>query len=344
MNEHFTIIGAGVAGLSLAHHIQTPGLSITILEKSRGVGGRCATRRIDDLPVDHGVPFLHGSSRPFLDALDQLDEAQKLLDWPFHLHGDGTPCQPQAYRLGSRRLAMKDGVTAFPKILAKGLDVKLNTKVQEIALTDRSFTLRFDTGTLSTDKLFISCPLPQTSALLSPLADKSKELHALLKVFERVTLLPCLTVIAGYETLPEQNWQLFLPGPNHPIHSIINDSSKRKQGSKPVLVIQAAPKFSREHLEAEDDKWIDLLLEATAKLFGAWIKNPIWRQGHRWRHARVQRGEELSHPVLLRWPTGQLLGLCGDAFNPKGGVEGAFLSGIELAHRLAHNIATNAVS
>jgi len=38
--------------------------------------------------------------------------------------------------------------------------------------------------------------------------------------------------------------------------------------------------------------------------------------------------------VLLRWPGGAGLGLCGEAFHPAGGAEGAYLSGLELAERL----------
>jgi predicted NAD/FAD-dependent oxidoreductase len=268
----------------------------------------------------------------------------KIIDWPFHLSGEGTPCQPQAYHFGTRRLAIAEGVTAFPKALAKGLEVKLNTEVQEVALSNGCFTLKLDAGSVSATKLFISCPLPQTIALLKPLAKDSLEVQALLTVFKRVTLLPCLTVIAGYQALPEQSWQILLPGPAHPLHSIINDSSKRPLQSKAVLVIQAAPQFSRQHLHEEPQQWSALILKATANLLGEWVKSPLWMQAHPWEYARVQRGDELSHPVLLRWPTGQILGICGDAFNPRGGVEGAYLSGAELAHRDTHNIVTDAVS
>ena len=46
--------------------------------------------------------------------------------------------------------------------------------------------------------------------------------------------------------------------------------------------------------------------------------------------------------MLLSWPGGQRLGLCGEAFNPAGGVEGAYLSGIKLAERIIDDAATDA--
>jgi predicted NAD/FAD-dependent oxidoreductase len=128
---------------------------------------------------------------------------------------------------------------------------------------------------------------------------------------------------------------------------LINDSSKRVagpegEGPRQTLVIQGSPAYSRRELESEPSRWADALLEAAAGELGDWVKQPAWRQEHRWRYARTQLGDELSHPVLLAWEGGAQLGLCGEAFNPVGGVEGAYLSGLELAGRISADSATTA--
>ena len=56
------IIGAGVAGLTCAQQLHQAGYKVVVLEKSRGVGGRMATRRIEETYVDHGVRYL-GATR-----------------------------------------------------------------------------------------------------------------------------------------------------------------------------------------------------------------------------------------------------------------------------------------
>lgn len=63
------MIGAGVSGLACAQVMASADKTARVLERSRGVGGRCATRRIDGQPVDHGPVFLHGESPEFLAAL-----------------------------------------------------------------------------------------------------------------------------------------------------------------------------------------------------------------------------------------------------------------------------------
>ena len=51
------IIGGGIAGLSAAGELVASGRRVVVLEKSRGVGGRMATRRVGDTVCDHGAQF-----------------------------------------------------------------------------------------------------------------------------------------------------------------------------------------------------------------------------------------------------------------------------------------------
>ena len=341
-SEQVLTVGAGVAGLSLARQIQGRGGLVTLLDKGRGVGGRCATRRVDDQPVDHGVPFLHGQTEAFVRAIEALDRPTMVHDWPMHLRGPGTPCQPQAFSSQGLRLAVSEGVSAFPKQLARGLNVELGTRVERIGLAGDHFEVQVqgEIQRRAAPSLVLTCPAEQTRELLAPLAESWEEVRAVTRVLEGVFMLPCLTVLAGYAEAPRQRWHLMLPEPGSAIHSLINDSSKRPPGATQTLVIQARSDFSRQHLEEETGVWTGTLLAAAAGLVGEWAGEPAWVQSHVWRFARVQRGNELGHPVLLRWPGGATLGLCGEAFNPLGGVEGAYLSGIELAFRMRTGTAT----
>ena len=51
------MIGAGLAGLAAARSLADAGVTVTVFEKSRGVGGRTATRREGLWAFDHGAQY-----------------------------------------------------------------------------------------------------------------------------------------------------------------------------------------------------------------------------------------------------------------------------------------------
>lgn len=51
------VIGAGMSGLTAARRLAKAGATVTVFEKSRGLGGRLATRRTDGGPADHGAQY-----------------------------------------------------------------------------------------------------------------------------------------------------------------------------------------------------------------------------------------------------------------------------------------------
>lgn len=68
------VIGAGMAGLTCAQQLKQAGLDVTIVEKSAGVGGRMATRRLQGTWVDHGAQLLSVKSDSFGRFVRKLQE------------------------------------------------------------------------------------------------------------------------------------------------------------------------------------------------------------------------------------------------------------------------------
>lgn len=68
------IVGAGFTGCYFAHRLEELGAEVTIFEKSRGVGGRLATRKEGNYCINHGTASFEAKSEAFQMFCDSLVE------------------------------------------------------------------------------------------------------------------------------------------------------------------------------------------------------------------------------------------------------------------------------
>jgi len=333
--EKVVIVGAGVAGLACARELARAGLRPVVLEKARGVGGRCATRRVEDQPVDHGVLFLHGADPEFAAEVEAVD-SPRVPGWPQRVDGTGPPCQPEAFADRQRRWAFQAGITAFPKHLARGLDVRLNTPVREIRQDREVLVIRTGAGeAVRCRTIVLALALEQTAALAEGMGPTRADLAGVVRMLRMMSTGPCLTMLAGYpRETPVPPWDVSYPEDSPVLQLVSHDSAKRAERRFHCLVYQGRPRWSREHLEEPPEVWGEEILREAGRRLGPWAARPGWAQVHRWRYARLEAGNELAGPVLCDLDGGVRLGLAGDLFSPGGGVEAAWASGRRLARRI----------
>jgi len=333
LQEPVIILGAGLASLSCARALAEGGVPARLVERSRGVGGRCATRRVDGQPVDHGLAFLHGRDARFLAAARAVEGGPR--PWPLRVRGEGTPCNARAFAPGEVRFVYPQGVHALPKSLAAGLQLRTQSPVVRLERSGGRFELLLESGErLGTQRLVVAAAVEQTSALLAPLVPAVPALRGTLALLESLGSVACIALLAGYPRgAGALDWDLWYPAGSKLLQLVSHDSAKRIAPALDVLVLQSRPAWSREHLEDGEERWRALFLEEAARLLGAWAGAPLWSQLHRWRYARTRAGAGLAGPILHR-VEGGWLGLAGEAFSPEGGAEGAFLSGLELARSI----------
>ncbi len=329
------VIGAGISGLTCAGALAAAGLRVIVLERARGVGGRCATRSFEGQPVDFGPLFFHGRDASFLAAVESASGTDGAVQWPLRVEGKGAPCQPDAFAAGERQWVLAQGLSAFPAHLAQGLDVRLSTVVNRLAVVGE--TLEAHTvsgGCFSAPRVVLALALEQTRTLFAtlPATPETTGTRALLGMFASV---PSLSLIAGYGLdSPPLDWDVLYPEDSDCLQLISHDSTKRAQPATRVLVFQARSRWSRARLEVPPEQWATELLAEGVRKLGRWVEQPRFTHPHRWRYARLERGNELAQPIQVKLGGGLRVGLAGDLFSPGGGVEAAWLSGRRLAERL----------
>lgn len=140
---HIAIIGAGMAGLAAARALRQrhTNITITIYEKSRGLGGRVATRRRAGFVFDHGAQNIKPS--PAIERLLTRElPANGLRNvtlpvWTFDAAGALSPGDDAQNQ--EPKYVYADGLNRLGKLLAEGLDVRREVRVGQLTTDDRPF-------------------------------------------------------------------------------------------------------------------------------------------------------------------------------------------------------------
>ncbi|MEG4270973.1 MULTISPECIES: FAD-dependent oxidoreductase [unclassified Microcoleus] len=333
------VIGAGMAGISCAQRLRQAGYSVAVVEKSRGAGGRVATRRVQGTRADHGARYLE----PQADAVQGLIEV--LVDrhilklwtdrvWEFR--------QGELSAVPSSCYVAPAGMNAIGKYLAEGVEIWFGRRVQAISTTDNqmwNLSLEVTDDNLQTPQeliakaVVVAIPAPQALMFLnSEIGFKSDFLDKL----RSVEYDPCIAVMAGYPGAKQQDlsnlnpqWQSVSFPDNSDLAWVGWDSSKRLDPQQPVFVVHSSANFADRHLEAVDLETVGQeLLDRTSEYLIPWLKEPEWLQVHRWRYAFCRNPLPVSClPAGVNLPLVCAGDLCGE-----GQIEGALRSGLAAAN------------
>lgn len=147
------IIGAGICGLSLGAHLNEAGIDHFIIEKSRGVGGRLATRRDGAATYDHGAAFY-------------VDTVAEPCLW--HLRWQARGKAQVWFTEDMRRYACGlSGMTGLAKDLAQDQTLLLEEKTIRFQTSQNEVQIFCESEkVLSAEKIILTCPLPQSLDIL----------------------------------------------------------------------------------------------------------------------------------------------------------------------------------
>lgn len=304
MDVDIAIVGAGIAGLTCAQQLQQAGYRVAVLEKSRGVGGRLATRRLPHDRADHGTCYLSPKGELFGELIAHLlkrDVVQVWTDTAYTLSSDRTL---QASPDRAPRYVAPDGMSAIAKYLATGLDIRLSQRVIGLELTsDQTWTLTIENtqpdaaapSTLKASAVLVAIPAPQAITLLESL-EKTIVSTELIQPLRSVEFDPCIAVMAVYPEDCLQEWQTqyddvkAIAVQHLDLGWIGLDSSKRRTSSQPIFVVQSTAEFANQFLDTADLSPVgQKLLQSAAERLLPWLSTPEWTQVHRWRYSFATR-------------------------------------------------------
>jgi hypothetical protein len=355
LGESVAVVGAGMAGLSCARELTDAGLRVTVFEKSRGVSGRMSTRCVaadtntqQAWQCDHGAQYFSARNPLFCSQVKRWEDAGVVAQWQPRI--DTVGVRPQALGADPKKVQRYVGIprmTAPAHMLASGIELIANTRITGIEHRGEAWFLTQEglpdpVGPFR--HLVLAIPAQQAADLLASITHHSGHTTGIkqaLSSCRQYALRPCWALILHFvhtqiesnDYKPDFDAAFVNSTSDHNCIAswVARDSSKpdRLHNQADTWLLHASPAWSEQHLEA-DQQWVfDQLLAEFRRVTG--IRAQASNSGlHRWRYA--QAGNTDNSPGQL-WLNDLSLGLCGDWLNG-GRVEGAWLSGYQLAQRM----------
>lgn len=345
---HIAIIGAGVAGLAAGQMLQRRGHRVTVYEKSRGLGGRVATRRVEGFRFDHGAQYLKAPT-PELDAFVRAIPGATDIGrpvWTFDAAGTVAPGDPA--QNAEPKWVWPNGLNTLGKALGAGLDVRLETLVARLAHTAPGYELYADTGALlgAADAVLLTPPAAQTAAIIAASTLDPAAQAALGAELARAAYRRCITITLAYARRPETPWYALVNSDRrHPVSWLACEHLK--PGYAPpdagLVILQMADAWSTTHWDAlakgtlTPDALPDPVHEAhgyAEALIGAALGTPLWVNLQRWRYALPDAGCDAT--ILNSAALG--LSFAGDYVVGQGRVHLALANGWAMGERISQTL------
>jgi predicted NAD/FAD-dependent oxidoreductase len=317
------IIGAGIAGLTVANHLKDFA-DIVIFDKSRGAGGRICTRYAKPYVFDHGAQFFIARTNKFKNFLEPMIEAGVIQSW------NAKFVEIKKDKIISRRQWDNDNphyvgsptMSSIGKYLSQDLNVQLNSEISinrskdQWQIVDKEGN---DQGVF--DWVISTAPVSQ-SAILLPVDFKFHETLLSRK------MMGCFSLMIGFDDSLNLAWEAALVSEADISWISVNSSKPGRNGSF-TLLVHSTNSWAEENINQEKDAVIEHLMNETSKIIGKKVYDANHIDLHRWKYANIKK-QNVESPFI---DEGNQLAACGD-WCIKGRIESAFLSGFDLANEM----------
>ncbi|MBX3080692.1 MAG: FAD-dependent oxidoreductase [Anaerolineae bacterium] len=299
------IVGAGVAGLTAAYRLRLhePAPEIVIFEKSRGIGGRMATRWYDRpagrVYVDYGAQFLKAETETLRTLMYDLLPTNALTEielpvWTFNSANQISAGDPEQNAVP--RLSYEHGLTTLARLVVDqmGVSIKPQVRIGRLGwLTSGRYSLinTEGMGQGDFDRVLIATPAPQAADLIA-LSDTlpAEARNTLVSELQVAQYRRCLSIVLAYERplIERPCCALLNTDHQHPIAWIGLEHTKI--GHVPpeysVLVVQMSGDYSLQHWDTAPSALVNDVMRLASELMQEDLTTPSWTDLQKWRFSQ----------------------------------------------------------
>ncbi len=286
MQKKIAIIGAGMAGLTLAQRLH-PHAAVVVFEKARGVGGRMATRHADPFAFDHGTQFFTARHHDFAAFLAPHISSGLVAEWK------GKVITLDPLKKISDRLWFEPHYVACPgmaslcKKMAEGIQVQLNCEVAPLIQAGPGWSLVDNSGRgLGDFDLVVSTAPPvQTCRLFESYLPTAHRLY-------QVRMQACFAMMFGWQKKWEMPWMAARINNSALDWLAINSTKPGRNAAVTSIVVHSSNTWATAHVD-DDLGEVERALRAELRsVLQEDFDAPDYFSLHRWRYALLDKAHD----------------------------------------------------
>jgi len=317
--KSIAIIGAGFSAATLSYFVKK---DLDFYEKSRGAGGRCSTRRVDEVGLfDHGLQYIKSSNLEFKEMLNDYS----IWQGNFKIFENNQLKDDE----NKERIIHESGNNLLVKNLFKNKNIFVNKELISIDKKSDHLQLTFKDDTQEQYKtVIITAPFQQAYDLTKQFTE------SYFSKFNYSTQ-PNLTVMVAFNKSLKLDLSAIHFENDDVLGFAANENTKKKNlinKNMELWTIQSSLKYSIKNIrEYRNNKQV--LIDETLKSFASKLKINISKEQihysdiHGWRYSYNPNATKPN----CYWDSNLRLGICGDWFSGSN-AESAFLNAKQLAN------------
>ena len=322
--KNVAIIGAGITGVTIANLLQKK-YNLTVFEKSRGVGGRMATRRAEPYQFNHGAQYFKVENKEFKDFVQPL-MVNKIIK----------PLKTNQIEILNKNVIKRTKIynqqyfTAGSKmnsvvkyLINNNFSIKLLCKIEKILKENDNWFI-IDSNKVSYGPynwLFITIPPNQAIEILY-------NSFKFLDIIKKIKMRSCYSLMLGFDEIKEFDFDtaLFLDEDIQWL-SISKKILEKKEYYN--LLINSSYNFAEQNINGSKDKISNYLIKQVSDILQCELNNYKHKALHFWKYAMSEKNNNLGSLLDEDFK----IIVCGD-WCMNGKVEGGFLSAKDAVNKL----------
>ena len=316
----FCIIGSGVSGSTIAHHLSKR-YSVHVFDKARGPGGRASNKRFKkNLSFDHGVQYVSPKSKEFLKFIKTLCKKKEAKIW----NGNHLDFTFEKKDITKKFIGMK-GNNFISKYYTKKIKISFQSTVKAIFNNKYFWEIRLDNGkTIQSKSVILTCPFPQLKKIAGKYLEK--------KISNlKINMEPNITTMLVFKNQKTVSVSSIKFKDDILTWAACENSKNRFNSSNSLWTLQSSIRWARKNINhyKKSNKAENTLISKFLNFTGYKKNKIIFKKTHGWKYSYNLNGS----PLKSYWNKKLRLGLCADWFiGPK--VENAWLSANDLAKKI----------